>query len=67
MACLGSVQIYLAPEITTRSVGVGDAMALKLSGGRLNIGPVEMRLAQDAVTGQHAIVTVIQTEGESFE
>ena len=67
MAYLRSVQICLTPEITTRSIGVGDAVALKLSCGRLGIGPVEMRLAQDTVTGQHAIVAVIQTEWESVE
>ena len=67
MACLRSDRIYLAPSITARSIGVGDAVALELLGGRLEIGPVQTRFAQHAVTGQHAIIAVIRTEVKSVD
>jgi len=67
VAYLRSDRIHLTPSKTTRSIGVGDAVALKLSGGRLIIGPVHMRLAQHVFTGQHAIVAAIRTEVKSVE
>ena len=67
MACLRGDRIHLAPSIKARSIGVGDSVALELLGGRLEIGPVQMKFAQHTVTGQHAIIAVIRTEVKSVE
>ena len=67
MAYLRSDQIYLASSIPTGSIGVGDAVALELTGRRLRVGPVQIRLVQHVVIEQHAIIAGIQTEVRSVD